>query len=849
MNIDIDGKKFNFNQGESILQVAEKNGIYIPKLCYDDRFKPYTSCFLCIVRDKNRNKIIPSCSSKAIDGMIIITEDEEIIKLRKMALELLLSEHDADCFSPCKTKCPANLDVRDYIMYARTSNNFEGFLSIRRRNPFIATTGRVCPAFCEEVCTRVDIDEKVDIRLLKRYLADNVYKEHDKELFEHETNQIRKGKTKVKIAIVGGGPAGLSSAYYFRLAGYKVKIYDKNKELGGMLRYSIPSYRLPVSDLNQEIESIMRLGVEAENNITVDKSLLKKLSLENDAVILSCGTWKESGLSLDEIKYQNIIPAISFLRSVVLDKSKDVGKNIIIVGGGNSAIDAARVSIRKGAKVKLLYRRTRTQMPAQKIEIKEALEEGMELFELMSPVEIIPSNKEGLAKAVKFEIMKLSLELDESGRNKIIKTNNYETYEFDNLIYATGQKVDKNFIDAISEFDLKNVHLCGDALNGQSSVIQAVASGRKVAYSLIESIDKNNEYLPHDEMEFYSQRESGRLFRNNFRKQIKPGVKYLDPEIRNKNFDELEFGHSVKTAGVESHRCVNCGCKSTDDCDLRAYSIEYSADPQKYKDNKATGLKITYLDDSCLNFEHEPSKCIKCGKCILVCDEIVGAKALSFIGRGGNVFLSSNTKNKISESTCIECGMCIDSCPTGSLVEKLDKDIKWSGIYEKIDSCDACVANCELKIGYIDGQKIRVRSNTDPICSVARWAFKYDYKDYEKYYKGKVKENKAEIDESRIVDLKFLKNSDYVLSLSYDPISDNPSIYNAFKVLSSKGVEIKNINSALDIPDLKSYLRPIIIFNYFNHDVEMVNLVLKKLEKVKILPVYYRILEKNNNKK
>lgn len=840
MIIDINGKNFEFFQGETIIQVAERNGIEIPKLCYDKRFKPYTSCFVCIVRDKNLNKLIPSCSARAVEGMSIITDDEEIRKLRKMALELLLSEHDADCFSPCKTKCPANLDVRDYILYVRTENNFEGFLSMRKRNPLLTSTGRVCPAFCEEDCSRVHIDEKVDIRLLKRYLADTIYKEHDKELFEYEKTKIRKNYSKTKVAIVGGGPAGLASAYHLSLAGYNVKIFEFNKELGGMLRYAIPCYRLPVLDLNKEIESIIRLGVEVETNIKVDKRLLNKLSKVYDAVIVSTGTWKESGLRLGEEKFLNIIPAISFLRSIVIGDITELGKQVIVVGGGNSAIDAARVSIRKGAKVKLLYRRTRAQMPALNIEIEDALHEGMELYELMSPLEIVPSSKEGLAKALKFQKMELSFELDESGRNKIISTNDFETFEFDKLVFATGQKPEQELIDAIKEYNLKNVHLCGDALNGATTVIEAVANARKISYGLIKRLDGTDEYIPNNEMEFYSQREAKRLVENDFKKLSKIDVKHLDPKIRSKNFEEVELGHSNKTAKIEAERCINCGCKVVDDCDLRSYSIEYGADPLRYKEGKLTGLNVTYLDKSNKDLIHEPSKCIKCGKCISVCNEVAGAFALSFIGRGANVVLSSNTKNNIGSSSCILCGMCIDSCPTGSLIEKLETNVIWSGIKEEISTCEGCVANCEIKFGFQEKEKIRARSHSMPICSVGRWGWKYFYKEHEKYYKGKIINSKTSFDVTRLADINVLKNSDYVLSISYNPSGDNPSIFAAFKSLIAKKVQIETIYDDLKIPDLSKYNKPVIVFNYLNFDETLTNKVLNKFTKAKILPVYYK---------
>ena len=350
MDLRIDNKTFEFSAGETILSVASRNGISIPSLCYDQRFPHYTSCFICVVKDATSGRFLPSCSIKAVEGMNIVTADEEVLKYRKLALELLLSEHDADCFSPCKTACPAGIDVRDYILYSRTGEELNGFLKIREKNPLVASVGRVCPAFCEQDCSRNNIDETLNIRLLKRYLGDVVYDEMGKELFEKEKLNVKKATDPKGIAIIGGGPAGLSAAYYLVLNGHSVTIYDENPKLGGMLRYAIPPYRLPREVLDKEIDSIIRLGINVKLNEKVTLAKIEELKQSYDHVIAATGAWKESSLGIGEEKIDNVMPAVRFLKDVWDQKVMTVGQRVIIIGGGNSAIDAARTSLRLGAK-------------------------------------------------------------------------------------------------------------------------------------------------------------------------------------------------------------------------------------------------------------------------------------------------------------------------------------------------------------------------------------------------------------------------------------------------------------------------------------------------------------------
>ena len=843
MKISIDARQFDFSQGETILQIAKRNGIEIPSLCFDERFAPYTSCFICIVMDKKTGRFIPSCSVKASDGMDVITTSDEIKKYRKMALELLLSEHDADCFSPCKTACPAGIDVRDYILFSRSGQELEGFLTVRKKNPLVSVIGRVCPAFCENDCSRIHIDETVGIRLLKRYLGDSVYGKHYSELLKIEKGLIDKKLAKPKsIAVIGGGPAGLSAAYYLTLAGNKVTIYEKQPKLGGMLRYAIPTYRLPVDVLDQEISSIIDLGVIVKTGVNVNKDVLQKLSNENNVVLLTIGTWKETPLGLSESSYANVMPAVSFLRKVVEKKISSVGKKVIVIGGGNSAIDAARVSKRLGAEVNLIYRRTRKEMPALSAEIDDALNEGVKLYELMSPCELSPSNIDAVAGSIKFMKMELSNELDSSGRRKIKGTDIFETFAFDTLVYAIGQKPEPELLEAIKSMGLKNVQIAGDVRLGASTVIEAVADGRKTAEKIIGEIVETVK----DELSFYSLRERGVLVSSKNKKIKQEKVKHLAPLQRAKIFSEIESGYPISIAIDEAKRCINCGCTAVEDCDLRKYSIEHDADPKKFKHlmdtgkRAVTGAEHVFSDESLKYMFHETAKCIKCGKCIKVCDDVVGSHALSFIGRGLNVVLSSNTDNNMSNSTCIMCGMCIDSCPTGSLSESVAES-KWTQIVEKVEECKGCVLKCKLNYGYSDGKIFRARSYDTPICPVGRWGWENNYEDVSTYYRGIVKTaTKTGLPKDNIKDGNYLNECDHILSLNYDPSADNPRAYYEFTRLSQKGIKISMVKSASDIPDLKKYSKLLIILNYFNYDPNLLKKVLGGCPNGKILPIYYK---------
>ncbi|MCK5076605.1 MAG: (2Fe-2S)-binding protein, partial [Calditrichia bacterium] len=260
VKVQIDNKWVKADSNETIFDVAKRNNIEIPHLCHDDQLEPYGSCFVCVVKVKGARSLQPSCATKLTDGMVITTHDDEIEKSRKMAIELLLSNHFADCLGPCKINCPADVDVQGYIALAALGKYKEAIKLIKAQNPFPTVCGRVCTRPCELNCRRDIFDESVAVDDIKRFVA-------DKDLFSKDRYfPEKKAERFEKIAIVGAGPGGLTCAYYLAQEGYKIDVFEANEKAGGMLRYGIPTYRLPSDVLDKEIEGITGLGVKINYN-------------------------------------------------------------------------------------------------------------------------------------------------------------------------------------------------------------------------------------------------------------------------------------------------------------------------------------------------------------------------------------------------------------------------------------------------------------------------------------------------------------------------------------------------------------------------------------------------------
>jgi formate dehydrogenase major subunit len=357
IKLTIDGTELEVAAGTTLLHAAQGLGKDIPTLCHDELLKPFASCYLCVVEVEGRANLLPSCSTEAVAGMKVRTDTPRVRDARKTCLELLMSDHLGDCLAPCRDTCPGGLNIPGFIKYLNEGKYREAIQVIKDRLAMPSMLGRVCPRPCEESCRRTYVDkEAVAICDLKRFAADQ-----DREAEGGPYLPERAAPTGKKVAIVGAGPAGIAAAYYLRQWGHDCIIYDAHEKAGGMVRYGIPSYRLPREVLEQEIACAERLGAQVRCGVKVGRDVtLEQLRQDHDAVFLGIGAQGASAMQVEGETLPGVLSGIAFLAQVSKDEKTPIGRRVMVVGGGNTAIDAARTALRLGAaEVSILYRRTR----------------------------------------------------------------------------------------------------------------------------------------------------------------------------------------------------------------------------------------------------------------------------------------------------------------------------------------------------------------------------------------------------------------------------------------------------------------------------------------------------------
>ena len=319
VKLEIDGKRILADSSKTILEAARENGIRnIPTLCHDDQLEPFASCFLCVVKVHGARNLLPACSTKVAAGMVVETDPPDVRAARKAALELLLSNHYADCLGPCQLACPAQVDIQGYVVLAALGKYDDAIQLIKERNPLPAICGRVCTRPCEvKGCRRNMLDEAVGIDYIKRYLADV-----DLGRVQPFKPQVSAPKGK-SVAVIGAGPAGLSAAYYLAVRGYHVDMFESLPEPGGMLRYGIPEYRLPKNVLDLEINQILDLGVKLQTNVVLGKDFtiasLKDKGYQ--AIFLGLGAWDSTKMRVQDENADGVLIGIDFLKQVGLRTS------------------------------------------------------------------------------------------------------------------------------------------------------------------------------------------------------------------------------------------------------------------------------------------------------------------------------------------------------------------------------------------------------------------------------------------------------------------------------------------------------------------------------------------------
>ena len=478
--------------------------------------------------------------------------------------------------SPCKVACPAGVNAQGYTQLISQGKFQEALNLVRERNPFPGICGRVCPHPCEEECLRSTIDSPVAIRTLKRFIAD--YELTQGDIPTHHSPLTTHQK---KVAIIGGGPGGLTTAYDLRQLGYQVTIFEKHNSLGGMMRLGIPAYRLPRDILQKEIDSIIDSGIEVKLNTEVGKDLniddLQKNGFE--AIFLATGAHSSRQLGMPGEDLNGVIHGVTFLRELNLGKKVTLGNRIAVIGGGNVAMDSARSALRLGCKdVSILYRRSRLEMPADPWEIEEAEEEGIKIHYLVAPTKISGQNE----KVQNLECIKMELgKPDSSGRRRPVPIEGSEfTIEVDTIIPAIGQSPELSFLPEGNGFNVTkwgtievdpitlqtskpHIFAGGDLVTGPLTVIDAIAQGHEAAISI-------DRYLQNKDLkEGREKREEEKVSEvwQEAEKEQREEPGQIPIKKRITNFDEIEECLTEEQAIKEANRCLSCSiCSECMEC-------------------------------------------------------------------------------------------------------------------------------------------------------------------------------------------------------------------------------------------------------------------------------------------
>jgi putative selenate reductase len=530
-----------------------------------------------------------------------------------------------DCISaPCVKTCAANQDIPAYMYYTSLGQPEKAYEVILRTNPFPSVTGMVCDHLCQDKCTRINYDDALLIREVKRFIS-----------LQDKIKLNPREKNGVKVAVIGSGPSGLSCAYYLALAGFSVDVFEEKPKAGGMVRYAIPGFRLTDEAIENDIGRIKDSGVNIHYNYKIDEERFNSLNKEYEYLYIGAGAPLSKSLKIEGADNATVTDALDFLIRVKLGERQIVGNKIVIIGGGNTAMDAARTAWRltdKHGKVIVVYRRTINEMPADQGEIKAVIEEGVEILELASPEKIITENNH--IKALICNRTELK-GMDSSGRPSPVKVDG-SAFEIvcDTVINATGQAPDIGFAgnDAVSINEgsgmnmIGNILIGGDASRGASTAINAIADGRKAAELIISQTNTDFNLAKNPTDKNFSSRE---LMIKRSKRLFAPDLKELTVDER-KNFNLVSEALDPVSIKEEAGRCLFCDeiCNICTTVCPNFANYSYEIEPVKYTLQKASineDGKIEIKDDREFMVSQKyqilniANFCNECGNCTTFC--------------------------------------------------------------------------------------------------------------------------------------------------------------------------------------------------------------------------------------
>ncbi|HEY9053612.1 MAG TPA: FAD-dependent oxidoreductase [Rectinemataceae bacterium] len=469
----------------------------------------------------------------------------------------------------CESSCPLHMNIPGYLQLLKENRIEDAFELTLRENPLPGSLGRICHFHCRMRCRRDMLDEPVSQGEIHRYLADSMYKMGREKTIYNRLIKEKLPPTGKKISIVGAGPAGLAAAFWLSRLGHEVTVYEGTTEAGGILRWGIPAYRLPKDVLRKEISFIQKLGARFVYQTKIQtKDQWKRLADASDAIIVAVGAEREIGLGIPGEEMAGVIHAGDFLRRISENQKPKIGSEAIVVGGGNSAIDAARSALRLGARVTVVYRRARSDMPANAEELAGALDEGVQVLCMTRPVEVLPAKGGKGCGALRVQRMKAG-PVDSSGRPTPMPTDEIYEISCDSIIVAVGEKVGIEGIEALAVISEKDGRLkvdpyslrtsnpklfaCGDAVTGPATAAEAMGQARIVSESVDEALMGAKRFKSLFRSFEYKMEVPTKLTKAKMTKAT-----FIPVDARRSNFMEISLGYTGEQARIEAERCLRC---------------------------------------------------------------------------------------------------------------------------------------------------------------------------------------------------------------------------------------------------------------------------------------------------
>jgi formate dehydrogenase alpha subunit len=731
VSLTINGQQFHLTPDTTLLHAAAQVGLRIPHLCHlpehRDADRP---CLLCMVVVDGKK--VRACQTRPAEGMVVETENPELLAHRTQRLSQLAAVHYGDCKAPCTLTCPGSIHVQGYIALIAQGEYHAALRLIREKNPLPGIVCRVCPAFCESRCRRGLVDEGVAINLLKRFAVEYA----TKNALPPEELAPATGH---KVAIIGGGPAGLSAAWFLAQQGQSVTLFEAGPALGGLPRTAMPAFKMPKRDLDRDIETILSLGITVQTNTAWGKDFSLETLREQGfgAIFIAAGLAGRKKLALPGEELA--LDGLDFLAQVNRGEGGRLSGKVLILGGSKIAVEAARSALRLGAEeVLVASERLIEDMTAYAKDVQAAAQEG---------VRFLPYT---VAKALTQEQDMVQVELSKTApaadkRQLAVLPGSSLLWQGRTVLNCLGQEVDTAFVGfgsleaalalnpnqtikvqaSTMQTSVQGVYAGGEISGGPKSVIQAVNAGRKAAEAihqslggvLVEEADGNFNFTKGRKFEEIDPCNfSGLQVQSQIPRPQRPLAE------RRADFWETELSCPEKLAVQEAQRCLACGCTGLNKCALRPLCQEY-----KIPASLAPTERRQVLDESHPFLRIDPDRCLACQRCERVCEFDALTLASEQDRNGALTSISLHIKEH-----CVSCGACVDACPSGALTKKhLTLPLLPNAAEEVRSVCTYCGTGCSIDIQSKYGVLLEIKAKPDAppnhgdLCVKGRFGFDF----------------------------------------------------------------------------------------------------------------------------